>query len=121
MIIDLNDLRNGTISYAQQAALAIATTPGSVTFQGIDNNGQLRTGLVLSSLPSDVSAANLTKAELRQTSPVFVNASGKFSATAGAAVYLQSTSAPQGSGATLTIGQITAGGDVNLQAPQSIS
>ena len=121
VIVDLNDLRNGTISYAQQAALAIATTAGSVTFQGIDNNGQLRTGLLLSSLAANnVSAANLTKAELRQTSPVFVNASGRFSATAGAAVYLQSTSAPQGSGATLTVGQITAGGDVNLQAPQSI-
>jgi len=120
VIIDLNDLRSGNISFAQRAALAIATTPGSVTFQGIDDNGQLRTGLVLSSLPGDVDVANLTKAELRQTSPVFVNASGKFSATAGSAVYLQSTSAPQGSGATLTIGQIVAGGDVSLQAPQSI-
>jgi hypothetical protein len=118
--VDLNDLRNGTISYAQRAALAIATTPGSVTFDAIDSNGQARTGLVLSTLAPGVTVGMLTKAELRQTSPVFVNASGKFSATAGTAVYLQSTSAPQGTGATLTIGQINAGGDVNLQAPQSI-
>jgi filamentous hemagglutinin family protein len=129
--VDLNDLRNGTISDAQRAALAIATTPGSVTFDGTDNNGQLRTGLVLSSLPNDVNVNNLTKAQLRQTSPVFVSASGKFSATAGTAVYLQSTSvvpvapgnqnwfSPQGS-ATLAIGQINAGGDVTVQAPQSI-
>jgi filamentous hemagglutinin family protein len=131
VVVDLNDLRNGTISDAQRAALAIATTPGSVTFDAIDSHGQLRTGLVLSSLPSDITVDMLTKAELKQTSPVFVNASGKFSATAGTAVYLQSTTtlpdnAPsmltsgRDGGGTLTIGQITAGGDVTLQATQSI-
>ena len=114
--ITLDDLRSGNLTDAQLAALAVATTPGSVTLSG-SQNGKAVSGLSLSNLPSGVT---LTGMSLPQTSPVFINASGVLDLTAGGSVYLQSVSQPQSAGATITIKHLSAQGDVTLQATRDI-
>jgi len=136
--IGLTDLKNGTITTTQQAALSVATTPGSITFSatvsnqvlagidlthlpaGVTVNGNTLSGLTLGNLPNGVTVTDLNSVELAQTAPLFVNASGTFNATAGAALYVQAAASEGHPVASLTIGQITAGGDVTLLAPQSI-
>ena len=95
VVIGLTDLLNGTITSAQQAALSVATTPGTVTFDGVDANGKAVTGLVLGSLPAGITASNLKSVELAQISPVFVFANGTFSANAGGKVYVQSANSAE--------------------------
>jgi len=136
--IDLTHLRDGTITTTQQAALSVATTPGSITFSatvsnqvlaGIDLahlpagatvNGNTLSGLTLGNLPNGVTVNDLNSVELAQTAPLYVNASGTFNATAGTALYVQAAASDGHPVASLTVGQITAGGDVTLLAPQSI-
>ncbi|WP_049823998.1 leukotoxin LktA family filamentous adhesin, partial [Bradyrhizobium sp. WSM2254] len=138
VVIALTDLKNGTITTDQQAALSVATTPGSITFSatlsaqaltsldvahlgpGVTLNGNVLSGLTLSTLPNGITVNDLTSVALAQTAPVYVNASGTFNATAGTTVYVQAAASAGQPVATLTVGQITAGGDVTLLAPQSI-
>ncbi|MEL7048027.1 MAG: hypothetical protein AAFO75_03540, partial [Pseudomonadota bacterium] len=117
--IDIDDLRAGTLTDAERSALAVASAPGSVLGVGTDaaNGNQAVTGIDLLNIPSTVELTGIT---VTQTSPLFVNATGTFRATSAGDVFVQATTAPQSNGATLTIGKITAAGDVNLAAPNSI-
>jgi hypothetical protein len=136
--IGLTDLKDGTITTTQQAALSVATTPGSITFSatvssqvlagidlahlpaGVTVNGNTLSGLTLGNLPNGVTVNDLNSVELAQTAPLYVNASGTFNATAGTALYVQAAASDGHPVASLTVGQIIAGGDVTLLAPQSI-
>ena len=138
VVIGIADLKNGTITATQQAALSVATTPGAITFSaaispqamaaldlthlapGITVSGNTLSGLTLANLPAGLTVSDLTNVELAQTAPVYVNASGTFNATAGTKVFVQAAASPGHPVASLTIGQINAGGDVTLLAPQSI-
>jgi len=138
VVIGITDLKNGTITTTQQAALSVATTPGSITFDatisaaalasldlahlpaGVTISGNTVSGLTLGSLPNGITVNDLTNVELSQTAPLYVSSSGTFSATAGTTVYIQAAASAGQPVATLTVGQINAGGDVTLLAPQSI-
>ena len=135
VVVNLGDLRNGTVTADQQAAIAAASAPGSVTFDVLVN-GVLRTGQVLNQLGTSLDPNNIVAAQLAQISPVFVNASGVFNATASTTVYVQAASALSAAAsqlltsanvsttlpvASLALGQINAGGDVTVQAPQNIT
>ena len=115
--IDIDDLKDGNITAAQQAGLAVATAPGSVLGVGTDAGGQTVTEIDLLNVPAGVT---VTGVSVVQTSPAFVNASGTFRATSGGDVYVQSTSGPVSAGATLTVGHVSAAGDVSLSAPDAI-
>jgi hypothetical protein len=121
--ITLADLASGNLTTGQQAALATATTPGSVTLTGQDANGQTVSGFDITNAPAGVTIKSL---QIAQTAPVFINAAGNVTISAGGSAYLQSTSTSQAAGATLTIARIAAGlggtdpGTINLQAPQGI-
>ncbi len=99
--ITLADLQSGSLTPAQAAALALASAPGTVT--AVDANG----------VPV-VAGVQPHAFQIQQTAPVFVNATGKFSAQAGGQAYVQST------GQTIALDRITAGGNVSVTAPQSI-
>ncbi|MDU0343597.1 beta strand repeat-containing protein, partial [Bosea rubneri] len=116
--VALSDIRNGTISNAQLAALAVATTAGSVKIIGQRQDGSLVEVTDLNNVPVGVT---LSRVDVKQTAPLFINASGTFSGSAQGDVYVQATGTPQAAGGTLTIGRITATGTVSLQAPQSIA
>ncbi len=111
--VSLMDLQNGTLNEAQKAALALATAPGDVVAQGTNSMGNP----VTFELGQQPAGDTLTGLSLTQTAPLFVAATGTFNATAGSSVYLQS---PGSTGQDLAIGQVKAGGDVNITAPQSI-
>ncbi len=113
VIVSLADLQSGNLTEAQEAALALATAPGDVLLQGTDANDNTVT-FELGQQPAGVT---LTDLSLTQTAPLFVAATGTFNASAGSSVYLQSTGP---AGQDLTIGRVTAGGDVNITAPQNI-
>jgi filamentous hemagglutinin family protein len=100
--ITLADLTAGTLTTGQAAALALAIAPGDVV--AVDASGH----------PVDASLVTPTAFQISQTAPVFVDASGKLTATAAGVTYLQST------GQTLSLNQVTAGGNVSITAPQSI-
>jgi hypothetical protein len=116
--VALSDIRNGTISNAQLAALAVATTAGSVKIVGQRQDGSLVEVTDLNNVPAGVT---LSRVDVKQTAPLFINASGTFSGSAQGDVYVQATGTPQAAGGTLTIGRITATGTVSLQAPQAIA
>ncbi|PZR92799.1 MAG: hypothetical protein DI537_12650, partial [Stutzerimonas stutzeri] len=116
--VALSDIRNGTISNTQLAALAVATTAGTVKIFGQKQDGSLVEVTDLNTVPNGVT---LTRVDVKQTAPLFINASGAFSGSAQGDVYVQSTGTPQAAGGTLTIGRITATGTINLQAPQAIA
>ncbi|KUL93263.1 hypothetical protein DK26_24775 [Bosea sp. WAO] len=116
--VALSDIRNGTISNAQLAALAVATTAGSVKIIGQRQDGSLVEVTDLNNVPAGVT---LSRVDVKQTAPLFINASGTFSGSAQGDVYVQATGTPQAAGGTLTIGRITATGTVSLQAPQAIA
>jgi hypothetical protein len=101
VMITLKELQDGTLTQDQLAALAQAEVPGTVV--GVDADGA-----AVDSVTKPVAF------RVQQTAPVFINASGKFSAQAGAQTYVQST------GQSFTLDQIVAGGDVSVAAPQSI-
>ncbi|RXT36005.1 hypothetical protein B5U99_17715 [Bosea sp. Tri-54] len=115
--VALADIRSGSVSNAQLAALAVATTPGTVKLVGQRQDGSLVEVTDLNNVPNGVT---LVRVDVKQTAPLFINATGTFSASAQGDVYVQSTGAPNSAGGTLTIGRITATGTVNLQAPQAI-
>src|SRR5262249_57106266 len=104
--ITLDELTSGNLSTAKQAALAAATTPGSVTLTGQDANNQTVSGFDITNVPSGVKIKSL---QVAQTAPVYINASGNVTISAGGSAYLQSTSTSQAAGATLTIARIAAG------------
>jgi len=102
---DFAALKNGTLTDPSQiAALAGATSPGSVTVT-YDSTGQ-----------------NVVSISLAETQPLFVSATGSVSATSAyGQILLQATgsSGLQGS-ASLRVGGISAAGAVSLTAPASI-
>ena len=98
----LSALQDGTITPVQAAAVALAITPGSVTFLDVDGNpttdGTLAVTVVVG-----------------QTAPLFVGASGKFRATASAGpIHVQSTLG------TLKLDVVDGSGSVDLSSPGSI-
>jgi hypothetical protein len=115
--VALANIRDGSVTNAQLAALAVATTPGTVKLIGQRQDGSLVEVTDLNNVPNGVT---LIRVDVKQTSPLFVNATGTFSASAQGDVYVQATGAPNSAGGTLTIGRITATGTVSLQAPQAI-
>ncbi|WP_293798055.1 leukotoxin LktA family filamentous adhesin [uncultured Bosea sp.] len=123
MQVALDAIRNGSITDAQLAALSVATTAGSVKIMGQRQDGSLVEVTDLGNLPAGVT---LTRVDVKQTAPLFINATGTFSASAQGDAYVQATTnvrssgTPRAAGGTLTIGQISATGTINLQAPQGI-
>ncbi|HEY5796434.1 MAG TPA: leukotoxin LktA family filamentous adhesin [Bosea sp. (in: a-proteobacteria)] len=123
MQVSLDSIRNGSISDAQLAALSVATTPGTVKIMGQRSDGSLVEVSDLQNVPAGVT---LTRVDVKQTAPLFINATGTFSASAQGDVYVQATTnvqsstTPRSAGGTLTLGAITATGTVSLQAPQGI-
>jgi hypothetical protein len=115
--VALADIRSGAVTNAQLAALAVATTPGTVKLIGRRSDGSLVDVADLNNVPNGVT---LTRVDVKQTAPLFINATGTFSASAQGDVYVQATGAPNSAGGTLTVGRITATGTVSLQAPQGI-
>ena len=116
--VTLSDLQAGTITTTQQSALAAATAPGSVTLTVKLANGQIASGYDLTDLPVGAIVQGLN---LDGQAPLFVGATGAFTATATSAVYLQATGALQASAATLQIANIsTTSGEVSVLAPNSI-
>ncbi len=113
VVVSVADLQDGNLTDAQKAALALATSPGDVELQGTNSMNQTVT-FELGQQPTGVTLTNII---LTQTAPLFVAATGTFNATAGASVFLQSTGS---TGQDLNIGQVTAGGEVNITAPQNI-
>lgn len=118
MQVALSDIRNGSISNAQLAALAVATTPGTVKIMGQKQDGSLVEVADLRNVPAGVT---LVRVDVKQTTPLFINATGTFSGSAQGDIYLQSTSTPNSAGGTLTVGHVSATGTINLQAPQAIA
>jgi hypothetical protein len=118
MQVALSDIRSGSISSDQLAALAVATTPGTVRIMGQRQDGSLVEVADLNQVPAGVT---LVRVDVKQTAPLFINASGTFSGSAQGDVYVQSTATPNSAGGTLTIGRVTATGTINLQAPQAIT
>ncbi|HEY1852867.1 MAG TPA: hypothetical protein VGG60_17730 [Candidatus Binataceae bacterium] len=112
--INLSALTAGTLTTEQQAALAVATAPGAVTLIGTDANGD--------PLPADTTLLTLapgstvTAINIAQTAPLFVDAAGAFKVTSGSSVYLQGTL-----GSSISLNALIAQGDVNVQAPGSIT
>ncbi|WID96648.1 leukotoxin LktA family filamentous adhesin [Bosea vestrisii] len=116
--VALAAIRDGSVTNPQLAALAVATTPGTVKLIGQRQDGSLVEVTDLNHVPNGVT---LIRVDVKQTAPLFINATGTFSASAQGDVYVQSTGAPNSAGGTLTIGHIAATGTVSLQAPQGIA
>ncbi|WP_336810467.1 leukotoxin LktA family filamentous adhesin [Bosea sp. MMO-172] len=123
MQVALDAIRNGTVTDAQLAALSVATTAGSVKIMGQRQDGSLVEVTDLGNVPAGVT---LIRVDVKQTAPLFVNATGTFSASAQGDAYVQATTnvqssaTPRSAGGTLIIGRVTATGAINLQAPQGI-
>jgi filamentous hemagglutinin family protein len=100
--ISLADLQSGTLSAAQQEALANAFAPGDVV--PVDANGNVVA----------LDSALLAEFKIGQVAPLFVDAPGDLTANAADVIYIQSTRPD------LNISSVTAGGNVILAAPQSI-
>lgn len=116
--ITITDLQSGNLTDAQRAALAAATTAGSVTVYGNDAQGH---EVVVGDINHVPAGVTLTRLGVAQTAPLFINGTGNLTATAGGSIYLQATATPQGAGASMTVNNILAGGDVVLLAPQGIA
>ena len=108
--LTLQEIKDGTLSDTQKAALALAHTPGEISIYGTDANGH----------PITIPVGALTAADtvlgidIRQVAPLFVAAPGVFNATSGSLLYVQATNND------LTVGHIAAGGEVTLTAPEAI-
>jgi hypothetical protein len=107
LFIGIDDLKKGTLTAAQQIALALAASPGDVTMVGKDAGGAEVT-FVFGFQPAGVTVTGI---RVKRTAPFFVDASGTFHATASGAVYVQSTATD------MTVGLVTAQGAVSLAAP----
>ncbi len=109
----LAQLASDSLTPQDQAAIAVATTPGSVQLTGKLANGQpLPAGTDLDNLPP---GATVTGLILPQTAPIFVSASGAFTVQSAGAVYLQGTT-----GSSVTLNSVSGHGDVYVAAPGSI-
>jgi len=119
-----DDFQNASLTSEQKAALALANTAGAITQYGVDANGNV----VYYSYGDTPAGVTNKGIRVAQTAPLFVNASGVFSATSGERILVQGTDGSVGAacasncGSTndLTLGTITANGDVTLIAPGSI-
>jgi len=109
--ITLQEIRDGTLTPTQQAALSLAHTPGEISIYGTDSHGNTVTIPVagLATTTDTVVGINI-----RQTAPLFVNTLGNLNASSGSLLYLQATNND------LTIGQVSAVGEVTLTAPEAI-
>jgi len=109
--ITLQEIRDGTLTPTQQAALSLAHTPGEISIYGTDSHGNTVTIPVagLATTTDTVVGINI-----RQIAPLFVNALGNLNASSGSLLYLQATNND------LTIGQVSAVGEVTLTAPEAI-
>jgi len=107
--ISYQDLFNGTLTDAQAAALAIAAAPGDVVEQG-SLNGQT----ITFKFGQEPVGATLTGILVSVTEPLFVSVAGSLNAQVEGALYVQSTTED------LEIGQVIAGGAVNITAPRNI-
>ncbi|HEY1943653.1 MAG TPA: leukotoxin LktA family filamentous adhesin, partial [Roseiarcus sp.] len=112
-------LASDSLTPQEQAAIAVATTPGSVQLTGTLANGQpLPAGTDLDNLPP---GATVTGLSLPQTAPIFVSATGAFTISSAGAVYLQGTSGTGSTGSSsVTLNSVSAKGDVYVAAPGSI-
>lgn len=116
--VNLDAIRNGTLSNTELQALAVATTPGSVKLIGTNGSGQRVAVTSLGTVPNGVT---LTSVDIAQTAPLFISATGTFSGSAQGDIYLQATTAGQAGSGSLRLGAVTATGQINLQAPQAIT
>ncbi len=116
--VSLASIRDGTISDANLAVLASASTPGSVKIVGQTAAGAR---VEVADLNSVAAGVTLTNVEIKQTAPLFISATGTFSGSAQGDIYLQSTSTGQSGGNNLKLGQVTATGTVNLQAVGAVT
>jgi hypothetical protein len=116
--VNLDAIRNGTLSNAELQALAVATTPGSVKLIGTNAGGQR---VAVSSIDTVPLGVTLTSVDIAQTAPLFISATGTFSGSAQGDIYLQATTAGQAGSGSLKLGAVAATGQINLQAPQAIT
>ncbi|KQO64195.1 hypothetical protein ASF22_21540 [Methylobacterium sp. Leaf87] len=115
VVIALSDLTNPDkpLPTDQLAALASATTPGSITLYGAKKDGAaLADGTTLTSLTGGESINGI---KIRQVNPLYLNASGAVSLTSGGVVFLNGTT-----NSSVTIAKLQANGAVTVEAPNSI-
>ena len=128
-----DNITDGTLTQSELAALAVATTPGSVILNGRNSSGQAVSGLAIGSVPN---GTTLTSIDVTQLAPLYINVTGNLKVSSHAAAFLQTTTtAPStatssasssansslpASGTTLHIDQVTALGAINIQAQQGI-
>ncbi len=118
VFISNSDLKSGSLTAEQKAALAVATTPGSVLARGTnDATGAQVVGLDLANVPAGIT---VTGVDVARTAPIYLSASGTLNASASGDVFLQATPSSGSAGSTLTVGQITSGGNVRLAAIENI-
>src|SRR5262249_31062462 len=108
--ITLPDLQAGTLTNEQIGALALANAPGDVKLYGTDAANKT----VVYTFGSQPAGVSLDGVKLAQVAPFFVSVKGKLQATAGGAVFLQSTIDD------IAINNIQAGGAVGITTPGSI-
>ncbi|MDV6031965.1 MAG: hypothetical protein F9B45_18120 [Phycisphaera sp. RhM] len=89
IVLSFDSLLNGTLTIEQQKALAGANNPGDI----------------------QIGAAEI---RIKQTSPLFIDASGKVKINSGGEIFLQSTMQD------LEVESVSADGNVSLTAPQTI-
>ncbi len=109
--IAIDDLRAGTLTQVERAALALATTPGDVLLYGVVDGVE-----VAFALGDEPDGVELTRVEVMQTAPLFVDSEGRIDAYAQFnGVYLQAVVGD------LLVGAVeAANGDVSLTAPGSV-
>lgn len=106
--ISVSDIKGGTLSNTQLAALAIAVDPGSVI--PVDAKGN-RVAL---------SDPGLLGFDILQTAPLYLSSVGNLTANSAGVVYVQSAQTPLGVETGLTVNAVTAGGNVSLVAQKNI-
>gem|GEM_PF-3223135 len=114
VIIPISDLRAGTLSDIQRAALLTASAPGDIVLYG-KKDGVTQAIAFIGGLPAIPDGMTLSHLSLRQTAPLFTNAAGVVTIRTVGDIYLQSTAND------LKVGQITASsGAIDIIAPGSI-
>ncbi len=108
--IAIADLRTGTLTNDQIAALSLATVPGDILLTGTDSHGA-PIKVLFGSQPAGFTLGGI---EITVPAPMFVAASTVFNATATNDVYAQST-LPD-----LPVGAVNAGRAVTLIAPEHL-
>ena len=110
--INLADLTSGNLSGLQESAIALAKNPGAILFTGVNAEGQT----VQFSGTTVPVGVTVTGVSIGQTAPLFVSATGTFTASAPeGGVFAQATVGD------LDLGSVNAQtGEVNLTAPGNI-